>query len=200
MAQGALRDDSLRLPAFARIGYETIKLPGSELMGLVGTTYLVEVQHGLCVGPAVYGAASGQRGGFFTVGAEAALCTQLVGPLSLQAGLYVGGGGGGAAPVGGGLMLRPHVDLLWNFRGFRAGVSASNVRFPNGQIDSSQLGLVLDMDMTFDYLPPAGPVRAFDAGVGTGVGFHRFLGVAGAYHPGAGSTGGSGAARASQIG
>jgi hypothetical protein len=25
---------------------------------------------GLCLGPAVYGAASGQRGGFFTIGAE----------------------------------------------------------------------------------------------------------------------------------
>ena len=65
-------------PAFGRIGYETIDLPGDERMGLVGLSYLVQARQGLCLGPAVYGAASGQRGGFFTIGAEAALCTRLV--------------------------------------------------------------------------------------------------------------------------
>ena len=70
----------------------------------------------------MYGAASGQRGGFFTIGAEGALCTRLYGPLDLVAGLYVGGGGGAAAPQGGGLMLRPHVDLMWDFGPLRAGL------------------------------------------------------------------------------
>ena len=147
LAQAGPAGDWRSAPASARIGYETISLPGDEKMGLVGLAYLVQVRPGLCLGPAVYGAASGQRGGFFTIGAEAALCTQLVGPLNLQTGLYVGGGGGAAAPVGGGLMLRPYANLLWDFGPFRAGVSVSSVNFPNGNIDSSQLGVVFDVSL-----------------------------------------------------
>lgn len=189
-----------RAAATARLGYETITLPGEERMGLVGSTYLVEVWPGLCLGPAVYGAASGQRGGFFTIGAEAALCARLVGPLSLQAGLYVGGGGGAAAPVGGGLMLRPYANLLWDFGAFRAGVSASNVRFPNGQIDSSQLGVVFDMDMEFRYWPVGRAAAPATGGARTGLGFDRVLAVAGVYRPRSGSTGTSGTALPSKIG
>jgi hypothetical protein len=133
-----------------RLGYETVQLPGDEQMGLLGTSYLVEVARGLCLGPGVYSAVSGQRGGLFVVGAEAAVCTQLYGPIHLQAGLYVGGGGGGAAPVGGGLMLRPHIDLLWDFgSGYRAGVSWASVHFPSGQIDSQQFGLVFESTVSF---------------------------------------------------
>jgi hypothetical protein len=43
--------------------------------------------------------------------------------------VYVGGGGGGVAMVGGGLMVRPHADLLYKFDGGTAGVSVSQVRF-----------------------------------------------------------------------
>ena len=200
VAQFAPPDEWLRAPAVARIGYETITLPGEERLGLVGTTYLIEVRPGLCVGPAVYGAASGQRGGFFTLGAEATLCTRLVGPLSLQAGLYVGGGGGGAAPVGGGLMLRPHVDLLWDFGAFRAGIAASKVRFPNGQIDSSQLGVVFDMELDFRYWPVGRTAMPWTDSGRTGMGVNRYLAVGGAYLPRSGSTGVSGAALPSQIG
>jgi hypothetical protein len=183
-----------------RLGYETLKLPGNESMGLLGTSYLLEVAPGVCFGPGVYSALSGQRGGLFVVGAEAALCMPLAGPLSLQAGLYVGGGGGGGAPVGGGLMLRPHADLLWDFGGLRAGVSYSNVRFPSGQINSSQFGLVLDMSTDFNYLSPARGTLAFDGSGRTGMGFDRILMVGGVYRPRAGSLGNSGVPLQSQIG
>lgn len=189
-----------RANADLRAGFETVELPGNARMGLLGTSYLIELQRGLCVGPAVYGSVSGQHGGLFTVGAEAALCTALVGPLSLEAGLYVGGGGGGGAPVGGGLMLRPHADLLWDFGGYRAGVSVSNVRFPSGQINSTQFGLVLGMNTDFTYLPAGRTAVPFHGGGRTGVGIDRILAVGGAYRPGAGSKGSSGAALNSQIG
>ena len=44
--------------AHARVGYERIKLPGDERVGLLGTSYLVDVPllEGLAAGPAVYGA------------------------------------------------------------------------------------------------------------------------------------------------
>ena len=187
-AQPAPTDVWTRTNADLRLGFETIKLPGNEHIGLLGTSYLAELRRGLCAGPAVYGAASGQHGGLFLVGAEAALCTSLVGPLSLEAGLFVGGGGGGGAPVGSGLMLRPHADLLWDFGGYRVGVSVSNVRFPSGQINSSQVGVVFGMDTGFTYLP-AGTGGVPFQGVGrTGIGIDRMLMVGGAYRPRAGST------------
>ena len=200
LVQSAPEGTWTRANADFRTGFETIKLPGGESMGLLGTSYLVELQRGLCVGPAVYSAVSGQRGGFFTVGAEAALCTNLIGPLGLAAGLYVGGGGGGGAPVGGGLMLRPHIDLVWGIGDYRLGVSASQVRFPSGQIDSTQFGLVFGMNTEFTYLP-SGRTPTPYYGLGrTGVGFDRILAVGGAYRPRAGETAISGAPLSTQIG
>lgn len=104
-------------PVRMRLNLERTELPGKEGMGLVGTSYLLEVVPGVWVGPAAYGAITGSRGGMFTVGAEAGWQRPLVGPLAIELGFYAGGGGGGNAPVGGGLMLRPHVDLLWNIGG-----------------------------------------------------------------------------------
>ncbi len=187
----------LRRPALPRLSYETVQFDSGEKMGLVGATYLVEVMPRLCVGPAVYGSASGRRGGLFTVGAEAALCTPLAGRLGLVAGLYVGGGGGGAAPVGGGLMLRPHVDLLWNFGPFSAGVGWSYVGFPSGEMGSSQFGLVLQADTAFASWH-GGAVPA--AGERGGAGFDRFVAQAGAWRPRSGTRGVSGAPLAATIG
>jgi hypothetical protein len=180
-----------------RLGIENVGLPAGETMGLVGASWLLELGPGLCAGPAVYGAATGQRGGLFVVGAEAAWCTRIAGsPLHLEAGLFVGGGGGGAAPVGGGLMLRPHVDLLWDFGAWRAGVSLSRVSFPSGDIGSTQFGLVVQVPTVFTYLPPGAAASA----TASGLGLDRVLAVAGAYLPPSGSTGNDGAPLGSHIG
>ena len=177
-----------------------VRLPVGEKMGLVGTSYLVELQPGLCAGPVIYGSVSGPYGGLFTVGAEAALCTMLAGPLSLEAGVYLGGGGGGGAPVGGGLLLRPHADLLWNFGGYRAGVSVSNVRFPSGQISGTQFGMVLGMDTEFVYLTSGRKDMPSHNGGRTGVGFDRIFGVGAVYRPVGGTQGTSGAPLHASIG
>lgn len=205
LAGGALAEPQspdawTRANADLRMSFERVKLPGNEKMGLVGTSYLAELRPGLCVGPAVYGSASGPYGGLFTVGAEAALCTALAGPLSLEAGLYVGGGGGGGAPVGGGLMLRPHLDLLWDIGGYRTGVSVSNVRFPSGQINGTQFGLVLGMNTEFKYLPSGRDDVPFVGSGRSGAGMDRVLAVVGAIRPRAGALGESGVALQSNIG
>jgi hypothetical protein len=51
--------------------------------------------------------------------------------------------------VGGGLMLRPAVTLVQDLGALQAGLSLSQVRFPSGDIRSTQLGLVLGWDGTF---------------------------------------------------
>jgi len=170
-------------PAQVKLGIEKLRLPAGERMGLVGTTYLVGVGHGFAVGPAAYGAISGHRGGLFTVGAEAAWQQRVAGPLTVDLGFYAGGGGGGAAPVGGGLMLRPHADLLWDFGPFLAGLSWSQVRFANGDINSRQLGLVWSAKSDFRYVPRDLIGQRSDLGGRSGMGFDRIQAVFGAYKP-----------------
>lgn len=180
------------VPAELRIGYETVRLPGSETIGLLGTGYALALGSGLSAGPALYSAVAGGRGGFFVVGVDGAWQTERVGPWALRLGLYAGGGGGGGAPVGGGLMLRPHADLLLHFdssllgRG-DAGLSWSQVAFPSGAIRSSQLGFVVGFETGFRaHREPRAeewPDVPASSGQGTGLGFDRVQLLAGTYAP-----------------
>ncbi|HKW82337.1 MAG TPA: hypothetical protein VJN68_01180, partial [Burkholderiaceae bacterium] len=153
-AQDAATSTVRALPMSATLGFESLRLPGREPLGLVGGSLLFEIDDGWWTGPAVYGAASGERGGFFVGGFEAQRRWQLAERLHVAAGLFVGGGGGGAAPVGGGLMLRPALALTRDFGGYRAGISWSDVRFPSGKIRSNQLGLVFAWQGEYRYAAP----------------------------------------------
>jgi hypothetical protein len=169
------------LPASAVLGYERLRLPGGERLGLVGGGYLLELTPGWWFGPMVYGAATGHRGGLFTWGAETQRRWRMGEHWGVAAGVYLGGGGGAAAPVGGGMMVRPHADLMVDFGGLQAGLSASHTRFPNGQIGSTQIGLQLMFDDRFAYAPPGhtGETLSFD-GRG-GIGADRMLPTVGRY-------------------
>lgn len=162
-------------PAHWRASMEKIKLPGDESVGLAGLSYLVDVGAGFSVGPGAYGALTGHRGGLSVLGVEAAWRQPLVGRLGVEAGVFAGGGGGADAPVGGGLMWRPHVDLLWDLRGARVGVSYSQVRFPDGHFSSRQFGLVLQADTDFRFVEAAklGGSSMPVASGRNGVGFDR---------------------------
>ena len=175
--------------AHARVTFERAKFPGDERVGFVGTSYLVDLHQvpGLSIGPAVYGAITGQRGGFFTIGGELAWRQRLLGPVGVELGLYAGGGGGGGAPQGGGLMLRPHVDLLMESGPTAFGVSLSRIKFPNGQIDSTQWGLVLNFNDEFRFTRAASLDTPTRAGGRSGIGFDRIQIVAGAYRSRAGA-------------
>jgi hypothetical protein len=154
-AQGT--DDAPRvrtLPASGLLNLERVRLPGGEHLGLLGAGYVLELSPGWWFGPMVYGAATGHRGGLFTWGGEVERRWMLGDHFGIAAGLYAGGGGGAAAPVGGGLMLRPHADLMIDLGGWQAGLSASHVRFPSGDIHGTQLGLQLMFDDRFAFAPP----------------------------------------------
>ncbi|MFZ2649245.1 MAG: hypothetical protein WA210_03965, partial [Burkholderiaceae bacterium] len=176
------------LPAQATLGFERVRLPDRETMGLLGASYLVEISPGWWAGPALYGAATGRRGGLFTWGAEARRNWRLGEFWAVAAGFYAGGGGGANAPVGGGLMLRPHVDLMRDFGGFAAGITASQVHFPSGSIHSSQLGAQVTLAHDFGFIAPGQAGRSA-AGSG-GLGMERMELVVGRY--GAASGSGSG--------
>ncbi|MCX7206907.1 MAG: hypothetical protein NT086_13175 [Proteobacteria bacterium] len=165
-------------PAAFKLGFETITLPNDESMGMVGGSYLIETLPGLYLGPAAYGAITGERGGFFTGGGEITYRLPVTQQISVDTGFYLGGGGGGAAGVGGGLMLRPHIDLLWDFGGIRAGISASEVRFPSGNFSSRQLGLMISVDDTFSYSDANRIGQYLSATRRGGVGFDRIAVIA----------------------
>lgn len=133
-----------------RISFDTLTLPGDEKMSLVGANYILLLNKNIYAGLACYGSVTGRRGGFFTGGVESGLYFPVAKAWSLYAGFFAGGGGGGGAPQGGGLMLRPHLDLLYGYGGYRLGLGINHVSFPNGDINSTQLGFVLEKD--FDAL------------------------------------------------
>lgn len=197
-------DDPLMLntrPASFRLGFEEIKLPGNEKMGMVGGTYLLEALPNFYVGPAAYGAMTGQRGGFFTGGFEAAYRIPLTDQLGVETGFYVGGGGGGAAAsVGGGLMLRPHIDLLWDFGSVRAGISASSVRFPNGSIKSNQIGAVISMDTDFIHASADQNGQTIPFRQRGGMGFDKIGVQVGAYKPSTGTLDNTGTPTTATVG
>ena len=170
------------LDARVRLGAERVHLPGRERMGLVGLTELLNVGGQWWAGPAVYGAASGRRGGFFVPGAEGAWSHPFNDWMAVDAGVFAGGGGGGAAPVGGGLMLRPHVDLVLRGAGFYTGPTYSKVWFPNGQINSNQFGWMLNVDSSFRYRP-AEYTGATTDGSATGLGFDHVDAMVTFAHP-----------------
>lgn len=128
-----------------RLTYESVQLSSDEDMGLMGLNYQMEFGKYGYGGVGVYGAATGERGGFFAGGFEGGFRYQLSERIEAEAGLFIGGGGGGAAPQGGGLMLRPHVGLSYDADAFRAGVQLSSINFPNGDISSTQIVGVIDI-------------------------------------------------------
>jgi hypothetical protein len=187
LAPGAVsaQQDSVRreeIPLSIMLGEETVRLPNDEHMGLVGGSVLFDIGSNWGLGPAVYGAVSGRRGGLFVFGVEAQRRWGLAPGLCLATGLFAGGGGGAAAPVGGGLMLRPALTLLQDLGPvWQVGLSLSSVRFPSGQIDSYELGLTLAWRSEFGHLTGHGTTQASAWGEPTGLGFDRIAATVGEY-------------------
>ncbi|MFO1220177.1 MAG: hypothetical protein U1E89_17570 [Burkholderiaceae bacterium] len=173
----ALADE---LPTRITLGAEVVHLPAGERMGLAGGAVLFDAGDAWWLGPAVYGAASGSRGGLFVGGLQVLKRWPIAPRWWLQASAYAGGGGGGSAPVGGGLMWRPELAVMHEFGAFEAGLGWSHVRFATGDIASSQLGVLLSWRGDFVH-------RGLDAGAThgparTGFGFDELAGTATRYN------------------
>ena len=121
---------------------ERWKLPfANETMDLVGLQVHRTWQSGAYAGFGGWGSVRGERGGFITIGVSGGLRFPITERLALDTGAWLGGGGVGRADVGGGLMVRGHAGLSWDFDWARLGLEASKVRFPNGRVDSSQVAM-----------------------------------------------------------
>jgi hypothetical protein len=195
--------DMVSKHSVVKMVYESINLPNDQFMGIIGTTYLIDIGHGIYVGPAAYGAVTGKQGGFFTLGGELAWHYPLFSKLELQTGIYAGGGGGGGGTSmwGGGLMLRPHVDFLWDFGLFKAGITASNVSFPNGgNVHSDQIGFTIAIDSNFSYYTSDNVGRSLVTQSRQGFGGDRIMATVGSYFHGTGIQKNGGASSESHMG
>lgn len=137
----ASEDVAETVPAKFRLTFENVGLPAGETMGLLGGTFLYDVNDWLTLGPGAYGALTGKRGGFITLGVASELRFPVADFLELNGGVFVGGGGGrgGYTLQGGGLMIRPHVGVVVDGGAWgRFGAGGSYVHFPNGVIHSYQ--------------------------------------------------------------
>lgn len=130
-----------RADALFRLNYEVLEIGGGKPMGLAGVHYLVEVVPDWYIGPSVFSGLYGERGGFFAGGLTAGTRRQFAPRWYLDAGMFVGGGGGGSVPDGSGLMLRPHLGISYDLGAMVLDGAVSYVRFPDGDVDSTQLSL-----------------------------------------------------------
>jgi hypothetical protein len=170
------------LPTSGMLGIETVRLPQGERMGLVGGSLLFDIGNDWGIGPAVYGAATGERGGLFVGGVELQRRWPIARGWSLATGLFAGGGGGGAAPVGSGLMLRPALTLLTDLGpSLQAGLSWSHVRFPSGEIRSNQFGVALAWRQEFRHYVGGGSGGSVGSSESSGLGFDRMAATATQY-------------------
>ena len=115
-----------------------------EQMGLYGIGAYERFKPWLYGGITAYGAATGRRGGFFTGGYTLGIESKLFDNWILDAGGYAGAGGGGMAADGGGLHIRPHIGLKYDFSWGLLGLNYIYVDFPNGDISSEAIALSLD--------------------------------------------------------
>lgn len=139
--------------AFAQLDFLSIKMPKNEVnMSFTGIHYNLMLNDWSYAGTGFYGAVSGIRGGFFTLGINAGIKPKITQKLFIDAGFHFGGGGGKSAPDGGGAFILPHINLGYNFNYFSATAGYSYVNFfDGGAIKSSQLYAQIQVPLNFDY-------------------------------------------------
>lgn len=131
-----------KLASRIRVSGEIVNMQGEKDLGYLGHGYevfgLIPSAPAWYFGVNSYSALTGIRSGFFVFGITGGIQKPILKDwLYADAGLFLGGGGGSGAPDGGGLMVRPHLDLeafVTKKISLRAGLSL--VDFPSGAISS----------------------------------------------------------------
>ncbi|MGB2225153.1 MAG: hypothetical protein ACPH5K_04355 [Polaribacter sp.] len=139
---------------FGKIDYLSIEMPGNEAnMGFTGIHYnIMATNWGAYAGVGIYGAISGIRGGFFTLGVNAGIKEYLSDRFFTDLGFHFGGGGGAGAPDGGGAFILPHVNLGYDFKDFSVQAGWSYVNFfDGGAIKGNQFNVGIEVPMNFDH-------------------------------------------------
>ena len=129
--------------AFAKLDFLSLDLPVSDPnMGFTGIHYNLMINDWSYAGLGIYGAVSGNKGGFFTLGVNAGIKKYFTEDFYVDTGFHFGGGGGAGAPDGGGAFILPHFNLGYNFKNFSINSGWSYVDFfDGGNIKGHQLNI-----------------------------------------------------------
>lgn len=117
-----------------RITFENIPLANSKDMGVLGTHYDIFPIHNnpLYLSFGFYNAMTGEDGGFFTFGYTLGVDYEVYKNLFFDGGVYVGGGSGKYIGFdNGGLMVRSHFGLSYEFASTQLTFGLSRTSFPH---------------------------------------------------------------------
>jgi hypothetical protein len=138
---------------FAKLDFLSLDLPENDPnMGFTGIHYNLMINDWSYAGLGIYGAVSGNKGGFFTLGINAGIKKYFTDDFYLDTGFHFGGGGGAAAPDGGGAFILPHFNLGYTFKNFSINSGWSYVNFfDGGDIKGHQLNVGLEIPLDYSY-------------------------------------------------
>ncbi|TXD52940.1 MULTISPECIES: hypothetical protein [unclassified Polaribacter] len=139
--------------AFAKIDFLSIGMPDNDPnMGYSGIHYNLMLNDWSYVGLGIYGAITGNKGGFFTLGVNAGIKKYIDDKFYVDTGFHFGGGGGAGAPDGGGAFILPHFNVGYDFKNFSVNSGWSYVDFfDGGHIKGHQLNLSLEIPLNYSY-------------------------------------------------
>lgn len=137
---------------FLLINMPVSNLPNEQYMGFSGIHYNLLLKNSFYSGMGIYGAVSGLRGGFFTLGVNAGIKKHFSNQFYIDTGFHFGGGGGAGAPDGGGAFILPHFNLGYEFRNFSINGGWSSIDFfDGGNIKSHQLNFGIEIPLNYVY-------------------------------------------------
>ncbi len=172
-------------PTVLEVGYAPVKVPGPNggKSALLSATWMVAVDDDWGFGPTVLGTAKGDFGGVFILGATAQRRWRLGRDLHLAASMTVGGGGGRRLPLGGGLMLRPEVQVRQSFGSWYLGAGVAHTRFPNGELRDTGWSLTLGRAADFQAFSPRSDGQRASTDTPMGMGFDEMALAASRFQP-----------------
>lgn len=116
-------------------------------MGIIGIHFNKRFDQ-FYFGLGMYGAVSGERGGFFTLGVNAGYKLPIYKKLIIDSGIHFGGGGGASTPDGGGAFILPHVNLELKLKHFSITTGYSYINFfDQGEIKNHQLNTSIQIPL-----------------------------------------------------
>lgn len=143
--------------AFGKMDFLSIDMPETDIlneknMGFTGIHYNLLLNDWAYAGVGIYGAVSGERGGFFTLGINAGIKKYFGDNFYTDSGFHLGAGGGASAPDGGGIFILPHFNLGYDFKNFSLNSGWSYINFfDGGEIKGHQFNVALEIPLDYTY-------------------------------------------------
>jgi hypothetical protein len=125
-------------------------------MGMLGINMLFDVHPNIKLGVGSYGALTGERGGFITLGLAGEIAVPIDDRWVVRSGIFAGAGGGagGYELAGGGFMFRADAGVTYRMGSWgNIGLGMSWVTFPTGEVKSAQPYLMYE----YPFYTPVSP-------------------------------------------